>query len=122
MFSSVLEDVYNRTGKVEGSFCSKLVATVNADKPVLDANVLASLELKKCACPYPEGRLRCTKMIYSIIDDWCSWVVEECKWNDWDTRFNRALPCYKHFSNIKKLDLFLWSHGMNRLSNKRSRG
>jgi hypothetical protein len=45
-FVSVLRDLHKLTGRVEPSFASKLVATVDSQFPVIDSVILSNLNLK----------------------------------------------------------------------------
>jgi hypothetical protein len=45
-FADVLRQLHTSTGRVEASFASKLVATVEPDQPVIDAFVLENLGLR----------------------------------------------------------------------------
>ncbi|MDA2920317.1 hypothetical protein MYX76_12640 [Desulfobacterota bacterium AH_259_B03_O07] len=45
-FKNMLEAFYKETGRVEASFVSKLVATINPNLPVIDSVVLKNLGLK----------------------------------------------------------------------------
>ena len=45
-FAEVLEELYAQTGNVEASFSSKMVATLNPNKPIWDSMVLSVLLLK----------------------------------------------------------------------------
>lgn len=51
-FPTILNLVFQETGRVEPSFCSKLVATIRPDKPVYDKLVRQNLQL----CSHPERR------------------------------------------------------------------
>src|SRR5207245_3969888 len=49
-FPEALQEVNRRTGRVEASFASKLVATLDPSKPVIDKFVLAHFELSLPRC------------------------------------------------------------------------
>ena len=69
-FKEVLDYLYEKTGRIEPSFSSKLVATVNPDMPVWDKMVLKNLQLRTPL--YSKNhtlRLNKTKMLYSSIVD-----------------------------------------------------
>lgn len=108
-FRDVLEEIYRETGRVEASFSSKLAATVDENLPVWDKHVLHNLELKP---PYsamaPEGRLNRCVELYSRIQSWTSNAIRQSAFPEWRRRFDRAFPSFRHFTDVKKLDLFLW--------------
>ena len=45
-FEGVLQQIYNKTGRVEASFSSKLIHTLNHNMPIWDQFVLQNLNLK----------------------------------------------------------------------------
>lgn len=45
-FEDILSDLYQKTGRMEASFVSKLIATINPDMPVIDKIVFNNLNLK----------------------------------------------------------------------------
>jgi hypothetical protein len=45
-FPEALREISRRTGRIEASFSSKLVATLSPTKPVIDRFVLENFELK----------------------------------------------------------------------------
>ena len=108
-FREALDEIHYRTGRVEASFSSKLVATIDANRPVWDRHVLANLGLRP---PYSgmdtRRRLdRCSEL-YSKIRKWTSAAIRQDSFAEWRRRFDGAFPQFKHFTDIKKLDLFLW--------------
>ncbi len=110
-FGKVLAEIHGRTGRVEASFSSKLVATIDADLPVWDRHVLDNLGLRP---PYSirdiRRRLdRCGKL-YSEIRASASTAIRKGCFAEWRRRFDGAFPQFKHFTDIKKLDLFLWQY------------
>lgn len=108
-FGSVLEEIYCETKRVEASFSSKLVATINANLPVWDRHVLDNLGL---TAP-PSGRdsawrlRRCVES-YSRIRDWTTTAIQQDAFEEWSQRFDAAFPQFRGFTAIKKLDLLLW--------------
>ena len=108
-FREVVEDIHRETGRVEASFSSKLVATIDKGLPVWDKHVLDNLGLRP---PYsgmdPRRRLdRCVEL-YSRIQSWASNEIRQSGFAEWQRRFDRAFPSFRHFTDVKKLDLFLW--------------
>ena len=49
-FDTILNEIYQRTGNIEGSFTSKLLATINPNLPIWDQYVLKNLNLKMPIC------------------------------------------------------------------------
>lgn len=103
-FSSVLKKISDETGQLEASFCSKLVATINTDLPVLDGQVRDILCLKR-----PSGKeLHSHVKQYSDLKMWVlNAIGEEC-FGEWRRLFDGSFPQFQCFTDMKKLDLFLW--------------
>jgi len=108
-FRAVLEEILRETGRLEASFSSKLVATIDDNLPVWDRHVLDNLGLKA-----PPSRLdserrlqRCVEL-YSSIRSWSSRAIRQDGFGAWRSRFDCQFPRFRHFTDIKKLDLFLW--------------
>ncbi len=105
LFYSVLEEFYNITGRYEASFCSKLVATINPKLPVWDTNVLKNLGLKRIGYGrklniYNNKYLEIKTCIDNTIYKNCS--------KQWQILFDNNFPKFNGFTDVKKLDLFLW--------------
>lgn len=109
-FEDVLKYLYSSTARIEASFSSKLLATINNDMPVWDKYVLENLKLQ---APPQNSRNRFNKTIelYKRIQK---------EYNDFLSTSN-ARDCIelfdKYFSDkyltaklspLKKIDLILW--------------
>ncbi len=64
-FKFILQELQKRTGYVEASFSSKLVATIDSEKPVIDKFVLENANL---VLPYPKARDRIDQIVQRYID------------------------------------------------------
>lgn len=66
-FRQILLEVKKRTGRIESSFASKLVASVHTNRPVIDKYVLLNAQLR---LPYPSDRDRLQKtfVAYDLLD------------------------------------------------------
>jgi len=108
-FLDVLAEIHGRTGRVEASFSSKLVATIDAGLPVWDRHVLENLGLRP---PYSirdtRRRLDRCGELYSEIRTSTTAAIRRSCFAEWRRRFDGAFPQFKHFTDIKKLDLLLW--------------
>ena len=117
-FRSILEEVFNeaqaqkfeKTIRVESSYCSKLVATINPNLPVWDKYVLDSLGLKRPSDKDSMDRLDSCVKVYSDIKKWSSDKIRKSCFEEWRRLFDDSFPQFKHFTDIKKLDLFLWQY------------
>lgn len=117
-FAEVLEELYAQTGNVEASFASKMVATLNPNKPIWDSMVLSVLLMK------PEtknGKATVSSVIscYNDIDRWYYDFKKHPTAKEWIRKFDKAFPEYKDISATKKIDFILWAGGEARIKTKR---
>lgn len=109
-FERILVELYERTGNIEPSFASKMLATINDNKPIWDKHVVEHLGVKLPGQNVPkEDRLKQTVLIYDEIVDWYKQYLETYNAQENIRIFNRYLPDYKEISDVKKIDAFLWS-------------
>ena len=105
-FKTVLEQIHEKTNRVEASFTSKLIATINPNLPVLDKFVLNNTNLK---LPYNGAKDRLNKIvkIYSELiekfDDFKK--TENGKYLV--LKFQKEFPSFK-ITETKMIDLVLW--------------
>lgn len=105
-FAEVLDYFWQRLHRIEASFSSKLVATINPDMPVWDKEVLRNLKLKK---PLSTDKYRLNKTIelYNAIITWYANYLKNEKCRAQLFEFNNRFP-NSGISDIKKIDLILW--------------
>ena len=106
-FESVLCELYQKLGRVEASFTSKLIHTLNNDMPIWDRFVLQNLGLKMPLCS-GEKKLKIAVELYEEIIKWYNTALSNEQINQKLLEFDEFFPEYKHFSKTKKLDFFLW--------------
>lgn len=97
---------YNKFGRIEASFSSKLAATIDTKLPVWDTFVLQNLGLKKPP-QYCKDRLKKTIDLYADIQQWYSDFMTTSDGKYIITIFNKKYPGIA-VSDIKKVDLVLW--------------
>ena len=106
-FGSVLDAIFQETGRYEPSFASKLVATINPSKPVWDMHVLANTG--HTAPSYSNtAKLSVAKVAYESI---AKWYAEFLRTDDGKlciSEFNRLVPEHSGMTAIKKVDFILW--------------
>ncbi len=108
-FKEILIEIYRTTGRVEPSFSSKMVATINPELIVYDKEVVQNLNLKIPYARKPAQRRICRLIdVYSQIQDKSFELRQNSKFGELRTRFDTTFPQYAHFTDVKKLDLFLW--------------
>lgn len=108
-FADVIADLYEKTGNVEASFSSKMIATIDPEKPIWDQYVLRNLGLELKG---KDSRERVDNAI-KIYDQIVSWyrsylATEDARKNI--TEFDKWLPSYRWIPAIKKIDYLLWSN------------
>lgn len=107
-FSQVITELYEQTGNIEPSFSSKLVATLDTDKPIWDKFVLTNLG-KKLTGTKKEVRLQNAIELYKDIEDWYKFFLSTEQSKQWILMFDEKLTNYAKISPTKKIDFILWS-------------
>jgi hypothetical protein len=105
-FYDALGALRDATGNIEASFASKLVATVDPSKPVIDKFVLEQFKL---SLPYPKAKERftCVLDVYESLSDLYSRLLSS-------PTGSMILDCFDHrfgstnLTALKKVDLVLW--------------
>ncbi len=106
-FEEVLREIYNETGRVESSFASKLIHTLNNDMPIWDRFVLQNLGKTMPICK-GEKKLKKAIRIYNEIIVWYKESVGKEEIKEKIDDFDQVFPEYAWFSKTKKLDFILW--------------
>lgn len=107
-FEQIIRELYYLTGNVEASFSSKMLATIDASKPIWDQYVLNNLNLVLTG-KSPVEKLQCATALYREIE---KWYVDYLKTSEARKNigfFDRMLPNYSWVSDTKKIDCLLWS-------------
>lgn len=105
-FHEVLTHFYDKFGRIEASFSSKLLASINPNMPVWDEFVLQNLQLKR-PTQYEKNRLDKTINLYNQICQWYSQFLDTDEANHMILLFDTMYPeC--NLSKVKKIDLILW--------------
>ena len=114
-FQDVLKEIYHtarhkQRQQIEASFSSKLLATVRPEMPVWDTWVLKNLGIENPSDRKYDYQKRIDKRdeIYSRIQDKMSKIIGGVEFPEWKRRFDSTFPEYTHFTDTKKLDLYLW--------------
>ena len=107
-FASILTYLFDRTGNIEPSFSSKMLATIFPEKPIWDRYVVQNLNMELIGSTKQE-RLDNTIVLYADIEKWYEDFLKTDKAQECIEIFDRVMPDYKHISNIKKIDSILWS-------------
>lgn len=107
-FSKIITHLFERTGNIEASFSSKILATMYSDRPIWDQYVVRNLNLKLTGKTKQETLNNAIKL-YSDIEDWYYRFLQTEDAKECIAVFNSMLPKYSWVSDLKKVDFFLWS-------------
>lgn len=106
-FEDVLYTLFKQTGRIEASFSSKLLHTVNSDMPIWDKYVLEKFG-KRVTGKTKEERLQNTVRIYKEITDWYTTFLATPEAQTHIRQLNAFIPNYLWISPTKKIDFLLW--------------
>ncbi|MDD5721103.1 MAG: hypothetical protein PHT16_01495 [Candidatus Pacebacteria bacterium] len=117
-FKKTLEGVYTKTNKIEPSFSSKLLATLNPDLPVIDKWILKNLSLEKESQKISRlkdvsERLNETENLYKKLSEMFEEFITTKGADNLFDRFVSEYPFTNTTQNssltkAKMLDLILW--------------
>ena len=107
-FADVIRILFDETGNVESSFSSKMIATIDPDRPIWDQYVIQNLGLELKG-KTPKERVENAIRLYESIEQWYAAYLktEEARVNI--AAFDRMLSSYTWISDVKKIDFLLWS-------------
>lgn len=107
-FAEVLKYFYERFGRLEASFSSKVVATINPDMPIWDSEVLKRLKIKTPAYHLPPTeRFHKTVEKYNQIIQWYRDSMNSTKAINMIKTFNKETGIL-NITPTKKIDFILW--------------
>ena len=105
-FGEILLRLYQATGQIEASFASKMLATLDANMPIWDSNVLKALQLRLKG-KNTEIRLSNAVVLYDRICSWYLAFLHTDQAKEMIERFNKEFPDYENLSETKKIDFRL---------------
>ena len=107
-FEEIVTALYDKTGRVEASFASKMLATLDADKPIWDKYALINLGI---AVPDKNKDAPLTGIAdaYDQIEGWYASYLTTPNARRCVRSFDRLMPDYSWISATKKIDFYLWS-------------
>ncbi len=108
-FTTIITTLFEKTGSIEAVYSSKMLTTLNPNKPILDNFILQRLGMQLIGKNKYE-QLQNSIALYDEIEKWydeylCTEDAKECI-----DVFDRILPEFKWLSNIKKVEFFLNRH------------
>ena len=106
-FGEVLRSIFESTGRVEASFASKLIATVDPTRAVYDSIVRSNLGLRTRT---GSGLEKIADAVddYQAIQAHLDALIRADRFPLLRQRFDREFPQLKEFTDIKVLDLLIW--------------
>ena len=104
-FNQILDYMYKETGRIEASFCSKMLHTINPDMPIRDKFVLKNLKIEVGKW---NDKLENTKVAYQEIVNWFNKALKDESIKKEIRKFRRHYSDFD-FSDVKILDFFLWN-------------
>ena len=109
LFEDILNHIFLHKNRIEPSFSSKMLATINPNMPVWDRFVLSQLSLT--APSYnQDNRLQACVKTYNELVGWYSEYVKTQNAKDVIAIFKQVFSQIK-VTDVKKIDLALWSMG-----------
>ena len=107
-FGQIITELYRLTENVEASFSSKMLATIDASKPIWDQYVLQNLGLELMGKTQEEKVMNAIALYDQIVMWYADYLTtDEARENIYE--FDRLLPEYAWVSETKKIDCLLWS-------------
>lgn len=105
-FEVALRALHDATYRIEASFASKLVATLDPSRPVLDALLLRYLDLR-LPYPYQHDRIGRTLDVYRRVTDGIQAIVRSDAMPTIRAAFAQRYP-HADLSDAKMVDFVLW--------------
>ncbi|MDE0027591.1 MAG: hypothetical protein OXP69_24520 [Spirochaetaceae bacterium] len=110
-FADVLQHLYDKKKSVEPVFSSKLLATIRPELSPYDQHVGDTLGIHMPT--YQKNRLRqirnCSR-VYCVFQEMTSQIVQAKAFSCIRTLFDKTFGEHTHFTDVKKLDFFLWQY------------
>ncbi len=107
-YAEIIKELSEMTGRLEVSFSSKILATIDPNAAPLDKYVLKNLGLK---IPYfnAENRMDKCIILYHDVNSKIKLMVNDSRFNELKLSFQKRFPEF-NFTDIKIMDLYLWQY------------
>lgn len=106
-FPEIVREIFERTGRVEASFASKLVATIDPTRAIYDSVVRANLGLPNRTSA-GHAKIAEVSHDYDAIQTHLGALVASAKFQELRQRFDREFPDFTQFADLKVLDFLIW--------------
>ena len=111
LFSAIIAEIADATGRVEASFVSKLVATLRPESPIVDSVVRGWLETESRPPAFGSG-LKTAIDYYEWLDHTMADLAGSAEAAAWSAVFERTYPAQSQdppVSKVKQLDFLIWA-------------
>ena len=105
-FAEALTEISRATGRVEASFASKLVATLDPSKPVIDKFVLKNFALRLPRRGLPDREHKMVELYGNLCEKYLE-LIQSSTGITIREQFDRRYPGFG-LTELKKVDLVLW--------------
>ena len=106
-FGEILLRLFQMSNRIEASFASKMLATLDDNMPIWDTNVMTALQLRLTGITQ-EIKMSMAVVIYDRIYHWYQAFLKTEEAKTMLHRFDEAFPEFRGISNTKKIDFILW--------------
>jgi len=106
-FNKTLDHFKSELGRYEPSFSSKLVATINPNKPVWDIYVLKNTG-HKAPSYSSKSKFEDAKSAYKSIEEWYKEFLKTGEAKKIINSFNEVIKEHDKITDLKKVDFVLW--------------
>jgi len=112
-FEDILNHLFETTRKVEGSFASKLLATLYPNQPIWDEIVLRKIGISQPQKGQKDKQkqLRESLATYTKLENWYSDYMKIPNATEIINLIDEMYPFAKKMTVVKKIDWALWSMG-----------
>lgn len=105
-FENILDEIYKQTNRLEASFSSKLLHTINPEMPIWDTEVLKKLDVKVPSYSATNRKAELIKC-YKHIENWYKEKLTSSEGKLMMTLFDSKCGPTK-ITDLKKIDFMLW--------------
>ncbi|MEO5990179.1 MAG: hypothetical protein ABIP68_00970, partial [Ferruginibacter sp.] len=105
-FGYLLEEIYKQTNRLEASFASKMMHTLNPEMPIWDAEVLKKVKVNAPKY-WSSNRKSETILCYKHIQKWYNETLTSGEGKSMLAIFNSKCGAIK-ITDLKKIDFMLW--------------
>ncbi|MFI3169900.1 MAG: hypothetical protein R3Y06_08155 [Faecalibacterium sp.] len=106
-FEEILYYLFEKTGQIEHSFSSKMLATIKPNMPIWDVYILNHVGFELQGKTKQE-QLKNRVQIYNQIIAWYDEFLLTSEATACIEKFDQLMPSYRWITPIKKIDYIIW--------------